>query len=83
MDLGLPPHADEPTEGFRLLQDILAMRPVVVHPQSGNGQDDIALVQAAGGIAPRKRSGERGVVVVSVSAMTAIFSAPPGERRGS
>jgi SAM-dependent methyltransferase len=29
-----------------LLQDILAMRPVVVHPQSGNGQDDIALVQA-------------------------------------
>jgi len=29
-----------------LLEDILAMRPVVVHPQSGNGEDDIALVQA-------------------------------------
>src|SRR5690349_4967228 len=29
-----------------LLRDILAGRPVVVHPQSGNGQDDIALVQA-------------------------------------
>jgi SAM-dependent methyltransferase len=29
-----------------LLQDILATRPVVVHPQSGNGQDDIALAQA-------------------------------------
>jgi hypothetical protein len=29
-----------------LLRDILAMRPLVVHPQSGNGQDDIALVQA-------------------------------------
>lgn len=29
-----------------LLRDVLAMRPLVVHPQSGNGQDDIALVQA-------------------------------------
>jgi SAM-dependent methyltransferase len=29
-----------------LLRNILATRPVVVHPQSGNGQDDIALVQA-------------------------------------
>jgi hypothetical protein len=29
-----------------LLRDILATRPLVVHPQSGNGQDDIALVQA-------------------------------------
>jgi SAM-dependent methyltransferase len=29
-----------------LLRDILAARPVVVHAQSGNGQDDIALVQA-------------------------------------
>ncbi|MEU7617782.1 class I SAM-dependent methyltransferase [Micromonospora rifamycinica] len=29
-----------------LLQDILATRPLVVHPQSGNGQDDIALVRA-------------------------------------
>lgn len=29
-----------------LLRDILATRPVVVHPQSGNGQDDIALVRA-------------------------------------
>jgi two-component system, NtrC family, response regulator len=27
MDLGLPPHADEPTEGFQLLQDILAAAP--------------------------------------------------------
>ncbi|HEX5199070.1 MAG TPA: class I SAM-dependent methyltransferase [Actinoplanes sp.] len=29
-----------------LLTDILATRPMVVHPQSGNGQDDIALVRA-------------------------------------
>src|SRR5436305_6275187 len=29
-----------------LLQEILAARPMVVHPLSGNGQDDIALVQA-------------------------------------
>ena len=27
MDLGLPPHADEPVEGFRLLQEILAAAP--------------------------------------------------------
>jgi len=27
MDLGLPPQPDEPTEGFRLLQDILAFSP--------------------------------------------------------
>jgi two-component system NtrC family response regulator len=27
MDLGLPPHADEPTEGFRLLEEILAAAP--------------------------------------------------------
>ncbi|WFE47798.1 class I SAM-dependent methyltransferase [Verrucosispora sp. WMMD1129] len=31
---------------LELLRDILTARPVVVHPQSGNGQDDIALVQA-------------------------------------
>jgi SAM-dependent methyltransferase len=30
----------------RLLRDILAAHPLVVHPQSGNGQDDIALVDA-------------------------------------
>jgi len=30
----------------QLLRNILATRPVVVHPQSGNGQDDIALVHA-------------------------------------
>ncbi|WP_033338033.1 class I SAM-dependent methyltransferase [Catenuloplanes japonicus] len=29
-----------------LLRDILATHPTVVHPQSGNGQDDIALSQA-------------------------------------
>jgi SAM-dependent methyltransferase len=29
-----------------LLRDVLAARPVVVHPQSGNAQDDIALVGA-------------------------------------
>jgi SAM-dependent methyltransferase len=29
-----------------LLRDILVTRPVVVHPQSGNGQDDIALAEA-------------------------------------
>ncbi len=29
-----------------LLRDVLAGRPLVVHPQSGNGQDDIALVRA-------------------------------------
>lgn len=29
-----------------LLRDILAARPMVVHPLSGNGQDDIALLQA-------------------------------------
>lgn len=29
-----------------LLRDILTTRPLVVHPQSGNGQDDIALVRA-------------------------------------
>ncbi|MFJ8688118.1 class I SAM-dependent methyltransferase [Micromonospora wenchangensis] len=29
-----------------LLRDILATRPLVVHPQSGNGQDDVALVDA-------------------------------------
>jgi len=27
LDLGLPPHPDEPTEGLRLLQDILALAP--------------------------------------------------------
>jgi two-component system NtrC family response regulator len=27
MDLGLPPHPDEPTEGLQLLQDILALAP--------------------------------------------------------
>ena len=27
MDLGLPPHPDEPTEGFQLLQEILALAP--------------------------------------------------------
>ena len=27
MDLGLPPHPDEPTEGLQLLQDILSMAP--------------------------------------------------------
>jgi two-component system NtrC family response regulator len=27
MDLGLPPYPDDPTEGFRLLQDILALAP--------------------------------------------------------
>ena len=27
MDLGLPPHADDPTEGFRLLQELLAAAP--------------------------------------------------------
>ncbi len=27
VDLGLPPHADEPTEGFRLLQDVLSLTP--------------------------------------------------------
>ena len=27
MDLGLPPHPDEPTEGFQLLEDILATAP--------------------------------------------------------
>ncbi|GGK79323.1 hypothetical protein [Mangrovihabitans endophyticus] len=30
----------------KLLADILTTRPMVVHPPSGNGQDDIALVQA-------------------------------------
>jgi SAM-dependent methyltransferase len=41
-----------------LLRDILAARPVVVHPQSGNGQDDIALVLA----------GARAVIGVDYSA---------------
>src|SRR5689334_12594358 len=31
---------------YVLLQDILATRPLVVRPQSGNGEDDIALVRA-------------------------------------
>jgi SAM-dependent methyltransferase len=29
-----------------ILREVLAARPVVVHPQSGNGQDDIALIRA-------------------------------------
>ena len=28
MDLGLPPHPNEPTEGLRLLQDILSIAPL-------------------------------------------------------
>jgi SAM-dependent methyltransferase len=47
-----------------LLRDILSARPVVVHPQSGNGQDDIALAQA----------GARAVIGVDYSA-TAVHAA--------
>ncbi len=41
VDLGLPPHPDEPTEGFRLLQDILNLAPdtkvVVITGQNDRG----------------------------------------------
>jgi SAM-dependent methyltransferase len=47
-----------------ILRDILATGPMVVHPQSGNGQDDIALVQA----------GARAVIGVDYSA-TAVQAA--------
>ncbi|WP_305787072.1 class I SAM-dependent methyltransferase [Symbioplanes lichenis] len=43
-----------------LLRDILATRPMVVHPQSGNGQDDIALA----------RAGARTVIGIDYSAVT-------------
>ena len=47
MDLGLPPHADEPTEGFRLLQEILAAAPetkVIVLTGQNEQQNAIAAV---------------------------------------
>src|SRR5215813_12642215 len=41
LDLGLPPHPDEPTEGFRLLQDILGLAPetkvIVITGQNDRG----------------------------------------------
>jgi SAM-dependent methyltransferase len=47
-----------------LLRDVLAPRPLVVHPQSGNGQDDVALV----------RAGARAVIGVDYSP-TAVVAA--------
>ena len=47
MDLGLPPHADEPTEGFRLLQEILAAAPetkVIVLTGQNDQRNAIAAV---------------------------------------
>ncbi|MFF5084499.1 class I SAM-dependent methyltransferase [Actinoplanes sp. NPDC000266] len=43
---GLPSGAALTAGEHELLRDIMATRPVVVHPQSGNGKDDIALVRA-------------------------------------
>ncbi|MFG1997402.1 class I SAM-dependent methyltransferase [Actinoplanes sp. NPDC048988] len=43
---GLPADDTLVAEEYELLRGILAARPLVVHPQSGNGEDDIALVRA-------------------------------------
>ncbi|XVU29474.1 class I SAM-dependent methyltransferase [Actinoplanes sp. CA-054009] len=69
----LPADATLTADEYELLRDVLAAHPLVVHPQSGNGRDDIALV----------RAGARAVIGVDYSQVAVEAAQTRADRLGA